>query len=253
MTVLVGAPGLAQTADTPRASNAADAPAPADSAKPKVAAKGDGWPDLSAFLDEKYGFLPVAMPITEPAIGYGAVGGLAFLSKSLGDASKGLGRPNITFVGGMATANGSWGAFGMDSRYWLDDHLQTLVGGVYASVNLDFHGVGANSQLENNPLRYNLEPKGGLVSAKYRFGETSLWAGFGYAFASTQVSFAAPATTPNLPDYDSRIEHRHGLAIDLARHPRQRLHPAARGFPGGFGPMWRESGWAATTTSCAPG
>jgi len=65
----------------------------------------DGWLDVSGFLDEKYGFLPVVIPITEPAVGYGAAGGLAFISKPLGDAQKGLGRPNITFLGGMGTKN----------------------------------------------------------------------------------------------------------------------------------------------------
>ena len=35
----------------------------------------DGWADVSGFLDEAYGFLPVVIPITEPAVGYGAAGG----------------------------------------------------------------------------------------------------------------------------------------------------------------------------------
>ena len=35
----------------------------------------DGWLDVSGFLDEKYGFLPVVIPITEPAVGYGAAAG----------------------------------------------------------------------------------------------------------------------------------------------------------------------------------
>jgi hypothetical protein len=65
----------------------------------------DGWLDVSGFLDEKYGFLPVVIPITEPAVGYGAAGGLAFISKPLGGAQEGLGRPNITFLGGMGTKN----------------------------------------------------------------------------------------------------------------------------------------------------
>ncbi len=234
MTLFVGVPAFAQTTATPpadeppvlvKAPAAADAPAHPTESKP---GKGDGWPDLSHFLDEKYGFLPVAMPITEPAIGYGAAFGLAFLSKSLGDASKGLGRPNITFVGGMATANGSWGAFGMDSRYWLEDHLQTLAAGVYASVNLDFHGVGADSQLENNPLRYNLEPKGGMLSAKYRLGETRAWAGLGYAFASTKVSFDAPDTTPNLPDYD-RVSNTGMLLPSLNLDSRDNVFTPVRG------------------------
>jgi hypothetical protein len=32
----------------------------------------DGCLDVSGFLDEKYGFLPIMMPITEPAVGYDA-------------------------------------------------------------------------------------------------------------------------------------------------------------------------------------
>ncbi|HWP09497.1 MAG TPA: hypothetical protein VNN72_27340 [Polyangiaceae bacterium] len=164
----------------------------------------DGWPDMSGFLDEKYGFLPIAMPITEPAIGYGAVGGLAFISEPLGHAAQGLGRPNITFVGGLGTANGTWGVFAADMRYWLDDRIQTLAAGVYASVNLDFHGIGKDSVLQNNPLRYTLNPAGGAFMTKYRFGDSRFWAGLGYAFASTKVTFDAPAQTPHLPDYSER-------------------------------------------------
>ena len=47
-------------------------------------------------------FLPLAIPITEPAVGYGAAGGLAFISKPLAEAQAGFGRPNITIVGGIS-------------------------------------------------------------------------------------------------------------------------------------------------------
>src|SRR5262245_52180160 len=85
----------------------------------------DGWPDLSRFLKEKYGFLPIVVPITEPAVGYGAAGGMAFLSKSLGQTQAGFGRPDITMVGGMGTENDSWATAIGDIRYWLEDKLQT--------------------------------------------------------------------------------------------------------------------------------
>src|SRR5688572_7098978 len=97
---------------------------PDDEATPPAKAAesdADGWPDASDFLDKKYGFLPIAMPITEPAVGYGAAGGVAFLSAPLGAARAGLGRPNVTFVGGMGTENKSWGTFAGDMRHWLDD------------------------------------------------------------------------------------------------------------------------------------
>lgn len=75
----------------------------------KFRSADDGWLDVSGFLDEKYGFLPVVIPITEPAVGYGAAVGLAFISQPLGQAKAGFGRPDITIVGGLATENGSWG------------------------------------------------------------------------------------------------------------------------------------------------
>jgi outer membrane protein assembly factor BamA len=155
-------------------------------------------------LDEKYGFLPIVMPITEPAVGYGAAGILAFLSKPLGAAKQGLGRPNITIAGGFGTENGTWGVMAADMRYWLDDRLQTLAAFVYASVNLDFHGIGKDSVLDDNPLRYTLEPVLGAARGKYRLGDTLIWAGLGYAFSSTEVKFEAPDSTPELPDYDRR-------------------------------------------------
>ena len=182
----------------------AETPAASEPANTEKAAKppDDGWPDLSSFLDEKYGFLPIAMPITEPAVGYGAAGGLMFISKPLGAAAQGLGRPNITFVGGFGTQNGSWGAAAVDMRYWLDDRVQTLAGAIYASVNLDFHGIGKDSPLEDNPIRYNLNPKGGMANVRYRFGDSLFWAGLGYMFARVDVEVEAPEDIPRLPDYE---------------------------------------------------
>lgn len=176
----------------------------AASAEPSKKPAEDGWPDLSKFLDDKYGFLPVAMPITEPAVGYGVAAGAAFLSGSLGQAARGLGRPNITFVGAMGTENGSKGIVAADIRYWLRDRVQTQIAGIYASVNLDYHGIGRDSVLADNPLRYNLKPAGIMTMVRYRFGESRFWSGLGYTFASTKVSFAAPEETPRIPDYESR-------------------------------------------------
>ena len=90
-----------------------------------------------------------------------------------------------------------------DVRYWLDDHLQTVAGLLYTSVNLDFYGIGRDNFLSDNPLRYNLEPKGGMFQAKYRIGESRVWAGLSYAFSSTDVSFEAGAGTPGLPSFQS--------------------------------------------------
>ena len=183
----------------------------------------DGWLDVSEFLDEDYGFLPIVFPITEPAVGYGVAGGPAFISKPLGGS-----RPNITFLGGMATENGSWGAAAGDSRNWLDERLQTLVGVVYASVNLDYYGIGDNSVLADDPLRYNLEPIAGLLQSKYRLGDSPFLAGLGYAFASTEVSFEAPGDTPYLPDFRSQ-SNVGGVAPSLTYDTRDNIFTPTRG------------------------
>jgi hypothetical protein len=219
ITVLVGASSAA--AQTTAVGAVSGAPSRFRSAQ-------DGWPDVSGFLDEKYGFLPVAIPITEPAVGYGAAAGLMFISKPLGEARPGFGRPDITLVGGVGTENGTWGGVIADVRHWLEDRLQTQVGVTHLSANLDFHGIGQDRLLESHPLRYNLEPTGGVVRAKYRLGESAVWAGLGYAFAATTITFDAPEGTPRLPEFrrDSRVG---GLTPSLTYDTRDNLFTPNRG------------------------
>ena len=204
------------TKDEPlRTSAAANAPS-------KFRSADDGWLDWSGFLDEAYGFIPLVIPITEPAVGYGAAGGLAFIDKPKGEAQAGFGRPNITAVGGLSTENGTWGVMAGDVRYWLDDRLQTLVGVIRASVNLDFYGIGQDGVLKDHPLTYNLQPVGGLVQAKVRLGNSRVWAGLSYALAVTEVGFDAPPATPRLPDFqrESRVG---GLTPSLTYDSRDNL------------------------------
>jgi len=200
----------------------------APNAGSKFRSAEDGWLDVSGFLDERYGFLPVVIPITEPAVGFGGAGGLAFISKPEGEAQAGFGRPNMTAVGGLGTDNGSWGALAGDVRHWLDDRVQTLAGVVYASVNLDFHGVGEDSVLADDPLHYNLEPKGGMLQGKFRIGDSRVWAGLSYAFAATDVSFEAPAGTPGLPNSssDSNVG---GLTPSVTYDTRNNIFTPTRG------------------------
>jgi len=203
-------------------------PAATSQTPSKIRSAEDGWLDLSGFIDQAYGFAPIVIPITEPAVGYGAAGGLAFIDKPKGEAKAGFGRPDITAVGGLGTENGTWGAMAGDSRYWLDDRLQTLVGGVYASVNLDFYGVGKDGVLKDHPLTYNLQPVGGLAQAKYRLGQSRVWVGLSYALATTQIEFDAPAATPGLPDFqrESRVG---GLTPSLTYDSRNTLFTPTRG------------------------
>ncbi len=112
-------------------------------------------------------------------------------------------------------------------RHWFDDRLQTLVGLGYASVNLDFFGLGNNSILADHPLRYNLQPVGGTLQTKYRLGQSRFWAGLNYAYARTEVEFDAPAGTPGLPSFQ-RESNVGGLTPSLTYDSRDNIFTPTR-------------------------
>ena len=178
----------------------------ADNPPSKLWSSEDGWLDIGGFVDQPYGFIPLVIPITEPAVGYGAALALAFIDKPKGETEAGFGRPNITAVGLLGTENGTKGGMAADVHNWLDDRLQTLFGVISSSVNLDFYGLGRDNQLAEYPLSYKLEISGGVAQAKYRFGRRSrLWGGLGYALAATKVGLSEPLTTSRSPDFQRKL------------------------------------------------
>ena len=188
----------------------------------------DGWLDFSGFLDEAYGFVPIASPITEPAVGYGLAGGLIFVDKNREAAEPGYRRPNITGVGGLGTENGTWGAFALDSRYWLDDRLHTKAGAISASVNLDFYGVGKSDFVRNYPVSYNLRPKGGFLQGQYRIADSRIWAGLGYVAAVTDVSFKTYAGDSRLPQFQN-VSRVGGALVSLTYDSRDNIFTPLKG------------------------
>jgi Omp85 superfamily domain len=229
------AAGDQAAADNPLAPNNPTTPGgaaqPAPAAKPpsKIKSSEDGWLDISGFLDKSYGFVPIVIPITEPAVGYGAAGGLLFIDRPQGGAPGTLSRPNMTVVGGLATDNGTRGVMVGDVRHWHDERVQTVIGGVDASVNLDFYGFGKDSQLNKHPLSYNLEPLGGAVRGRYRFGASHLWAGLSYALADTQIDVEEAPSSAALLDAPARSRVG-GLTPSLAYDTRDNIFTPTRGM-----------------------
>lgn len=77
----------------------------------------DGALDVSYFLASLYGFLPFAMPVTEPAVGYGVAGGLIFIHRDIETLKRGdPAPPSLLFVGGLYTENETWRPFSLCSK-----------------------------------------------------------------------------------------------------------------------------------------
>ena len=168
----------------------------------------DGWLDLSGFLDTAHGFVPLVMPITEPAVGYGALGALVFIDRHAPGHGQPHARPNIAAIGGLATENGTRGLFGLHLGTWMDGRLRTLAGIADADVNLDFFGLGGDRRPGDPGLGYSIAARGGVAGASYRLGASPLWVGLRYTLAQTSVGMTVPpAGLPGvaMPDFDLRL------------------------------------------------
>jgi len=145
----------------------------------------DGQLDLSYFLENPRGFLPIPIVVTEPAVGYG--GGVAgmFLRPRREAGDEGWARPDILGVGAFGTQNGTWGAFGGDATRWLDGRLRTLVGAATGQFNLDFYGLGTEASSLNQGVRYTLQFTGAVAQANWQLAPKSPWAvGLRYVYAN---------------------------------------------------------------------
>lgn len=153
----------------------------------------DGMLDMSEYLiDKPYGFLPVPVLITEPALGYG--GGLfgLFLNdpdKSKKGQSEGLSPPpSITAFGGGGTSNGTWFT-GVGHRHsWFNDRIRYIGAGGYANINLDIYGDSLPGGLGNKGMSTQTRGYGGMQKLLFRLGESPFLLGPTQFWVRTKVS-----------------------------------------------------------------
>jgi hypothetical protein len=160
----------------------------------------DGQLDLSDFLANARGFLPIPIVITEPAIGYG--GGLAgmFLRPRKEAGSEGWARPDISAVGAFGTENGTRGGFAADASRWLEGRLRTTVGAGTGKVNLDFYGLGSDAASLDRKVRYALDFAGGIAQANWQLAPKSPWAiGLRWVYADVDPKLRDDSAVVGLP------------------------------------------------------
>ncbi|MCU0290932.1 MAG: hypothetical protein MUF10_02945 [Thermoanaerobaculaceae bacterium] len=185
--LLLGVPGPAALAENP----------PSKFRDPQ-----DGAFDVSGWLASKTGFLPVFSVITEPAVGYGGALALVFFhgGGGLGGAAqRGLGvtgkpvPPSVSAVGGLATENGTWGAFAGHMGYWKGDRWRYLGGLVRAEPTLDYYGRGGQ------PYEFTMDSWGIFQELTGRVGKTDLFAGARFVYLDSEVRFNFERVPPDLP------------------------------------------------------
>jgi len=149
----------------------------------------DGMLDMSHYLeDNPYGFLPVPVVITEPAVGYG--GGLfGLFLHGKGKVVKGrFIPPSLTAFGGGGTQNGTWFVGGGHRHTWQDDRIRYLVAGGYANINLDIYSGDVLGFESNRSVETETRGLGGMQKLLFRAGDSPFFLGASQFWATMDIS-----------------------------------------------------------------
>ena len=131
--------------------------------------------DISYYLYNLHGFLPVPSIITEPAVGYGGIlAGAFFIPKKNGKTAK-FNMPDIVGLGGGYTENNTWFTGGGYFGFWKDDHIRYRGVTGYADVKLKYYGRG-DGFLDEHPAEFTIRAFGFVQQAIFRLGESRLYA-----------------------------------------------------------------------------
>lgn len=168
----------------------------------------DGAFDASRFVKTRTGFVPILAPITEPAVGYGAAGGLIFFHRKEGEpppdpAPAGDGRmipPSLSAVVGFATENGSRGVFGGHRGVWKEDRIRYRGGLGYASLQLTFFGTRPETSDISRDFEIRFVPFVQDLGA--RIPGSNFFAGLRYVFVGSEITFKPGRNIPGVTDRD---------------------------------------------------
>jgi len=159
----------------------------------------DGRLDASSFLaDNAYGFLPIPIIITDPAVDGGlGLAGLFFHEtdeqkekrlealRNSEDGAKFLLTPSVSVVAGAMTGNDSWFAGGGHMGFFKQGRIRYMGGGGYGDVNLDFFGFGEVEMIQ--PIELNTKAFFVMQSLKFQVGDSQFFVGVAQQYANASI------------------------------------------------------------------
>ena len=174
----------------------------------------DGYLDLSGYLSQAYGFLPVPVLITEPAVGYGGGMALVYLHDKFAGLAAENGRkipPSVSGALLAATQNGTKVAALFHAGYYFEDRLRTQTFALLSNININFYTP------KEIALFLNLKIPVFYQSLKYRVSDQNIFIGLSYLYISSatqrndtdsptdlQPSSDVSAAVGLIFDYDTR-------------------------------------------------
>lgn len=175
----------------------------------------DGGIDLSDYIIDAHGFVPVPIIITEKSLG-GFGGALApiFMKKrrpfidSVGDHVKVTPvSPDVTGAVGGYTANNSWFAGAFRSGTFVKPKIKYMVGAVYADINMSFYK--SFPKLGDKEFKFNIKSTVAVLQATKKISSSNWYIGLKYMFAKSNLKYR---TDTVMPDFVKPIEYNSTLS-----------------------------------------
>ncbi|HEY6512281.1 MAG TPA: BamA/TamA family outer membrane protein [Burkholderiaceae bacterium] len=207
----------------------------------------DGQLDLSEWLLDQKGFLPVPIIITEPAVGYGAGVMATFFRESLREAASRktedgrLTPPDIYAIGGAATENGTWIGMAGGMVSFAEDAYRWRGGVGRTSVNLDYYGIGG----QGPPLGYNLDGFVSMQEGMLRLGQSDVWLVGRWNYLDLKSRFNLEGV-PALNGLE-RADRESGLGLSVEVDTRDNIFTPSRGWTGSLDATFYDPDWGSDT------
>lgn len=166
--------------------------------------------DMSDYIINAHGFVPVPVIITEKALG-GFGGALApiFLKKRrpIIDTVNGEVRitpvaPDVTGAMGGYTANNSWFAGAFRSGTFVKPRIKYMIGGMYGDINMSFYKE--LPQLGEKEFKFNIKFTGALLQVTKKVSYSNWYVGLKYMFAKSNIKYR---TDTVMPDFVKPVEY----------------------------------------------
>lgn len=214
----------------------------------------DGHFDISDWMIDKQGFLPVPIVITEPAVGYGGGLALMFVRNTIRESAERaketghLTPPDIFVVGAAATENGTKAAFAGGMLSFAEDRWRYRGGVGRADVNLAFYGIGGSGLGGGaHSIDYSLDGWMSLQQVLRRIGETDNWLGARWIFLdlNSRLDLSQDPRSGLAPDQATRRAS--GLGLTLEHDSRDNIFTPSRGWTGALDATFYDPDWGSDT------
>ncbi len=224
----------------------------------------DGRFDASDYLSKNaYGFLPVPIIITDPAVdgGLGMMGlffhetedeklkRLKAMKKADSGAARHLLPPSISVAAAAATGNQSWFAGGGHMGFFKQGRIRYLGGAGYGDVNLDFYGTGDISLAD--PVEINTQASGLFQTLKFKLASSNFFWGVAQRYINARISPASTGTLDGTlpPEFEDELKAllsrnitTSALGLNLEFDNRDNIFSPTEGYQYGIEQFWyRES------------